>query len=268
MKKKLYTKSHNLDLLKEIDNDGRQFTADEHAYVIEKDQADIFKTKENLLRYNLPQSLGKLASLGFLFETIEKKKHLNVLSLGAGTCMLEYLLKLSLPEGARVIACDFDGYLIEKAKSFFPEITAVKFDFFNDDIEALLAQQGVKIDIAVFFGSAYVMDDDQFIKLFDGLRKAGTKEVVDFHAGYMGLKDKVKTWLLPISQNPALRKIFGKKPVEAYPGKFHGYARDRAELLRLYGKAGFVVRKEIAVGDYEYVAVMEPDPVHSSACRT
>lgn len=263
MKKKIYTKSHDLELLKEVDNDGGQFTADEHAYVIENDQADMFKTKENLLRYNLPQSLDKLAALGFLFEAIEKEKHLNILSLGAGTCMLEYLLKLSLPEETRVIACDFDGYLIEKAKSFFPEITAAKFDFFTDDIETLLAQLGVRIDIAVFFGSAYVMDDEQFVKLFDGLRKAGAKEVVDFHAGYMGLKDKVKTLLLPISQNRVLRKMFGKKPLDAYPGKFHGYSRDRSELLKLYRKSGFVVRKEIVAGGYEYVAVMEPHPSRS-----
>lgn len=264
MKKKLYTKSHSLDLLKEIDNDGRQFTADEHAYVIKNDQADAFKSKENLLRYNLRQSLDKLASLGFLIDIIENKKHFNILSLGAGTCMLEYLLKLSLPEGTRVIACDFDQYLIEKAKSFFPEITVVKFDFFSDDIGELLVNLDLEIDLAVFFGSAYVMDDKQFIKLFDGLRKAGTKEVIDFHAGYMGWKDKISTMLMPLSQNPAIRKMVGKSPLNTYPGKFHGYARDRSELRTLYGRSGFVVHKEVAVAGYEYVAVMEPDPVRSS----
>lgn len=35
MKRKIHTLSHKIDLLKEVDNDGEQFTAEEHTYIIE-----------------------------------------------------------------------------------------------------------------------------------------------------------------------------------------------------------------------------------------
>src|SRR3990167_655141 len=130
VKIKIYTLSHDVDLLKEIDNDGGQFTAEEHAYAIEKEFGEtIFKTRENLLRHYLPGNLPKLGSLGFLIDSIKRNGYRNILSLGAGQCVLEYLLKMSLPEESQVVACDFDSFFVKKAREFFPEIIAERFDF-------------------------------------------------------------------------------------------------------------------------------------------
>ncbi|MEW6679726.1 MAG: hypothetical protein AB1297_01720 [bacterium] len=86
MKFKLFTKSHNETLLKEIDNQGGQFTAEEHAYVIEKELAEDFASKENLLRKYLKCDHTKLVSLSFLIKYIYDEGFQNILSLGAGSC--------------------------------------------------------------------------------------------------------------------------------------------------------------------------------------
>jgi len=264
MKRKIYTRSHNINLLKEIDNNGNQFSAKEHAYFIEKEFGNtVFRTKEALLRDYLSGNSLKLGALGFLIERITNNGYRNILSLGSGQCVLEYLLKLSLPEESEIIATDFDTYFIEKAKSFFPEITSVTFDFFKDDIISLQNNLNVKFDIAVFFGSAYVMDDPYFIKLFADLKKIGVKEIVDFHAGYMDLKDVIVnvivSLLRPFARNSAIRRVFHKCPVDKYKyiGKFHGYSRNRAELRKLYRKAGFKLYKELSVPNYKYVAILK-----------
>ena len=41
MKKKMYTRSHNVELLKEIDHDGGRFTSEEHAYVMDKEFGEL-----------------------------------------------------------------------------------------------------------------------------------------------------------------------------------------------------------------------------------
>ena len=50
MKIKLYTLSHDVNILKEIDNNGGQFTAEEHAYAVKKEYEETtYKTKEQLI---------------------------------------------------------------------------------------------------------------------------------------------------------------------------------------------------------------------------
>jgi hypothetical protein len=46
-----------------------------------------------------------------------------------------------------------------------------------------------------------------------------------------------------------------------YIGKFHGYARSRAELRSLYKKCGLKIIKEISVKGCKYVAVLGNDQV-------
>jgi hypothetical protein len=118
MKRKIYTRSHNVELLKEIDHNGGRFTAEEHAEVIEKEfSKTIFKTRENLIR---EYSINVLEPrLSFLVNFIKENKYHNILSLGAGPCVNEYFLKRALSENAKVVACDFDAFFIQKAQEFF-----------------------------------------------------------------------------------------------------------------------------------------------------
>ncbi|GEM_PF-3395216 len=260
MKRKLYTKSHDLNILKEIDHQGGQFTAEEHAYAVEKEFGDThFKTKDDLLRWYLQGNWNKLPSLSFLIEHIIKNRYQNVLSLGSGQCVLEYLLKLSLTEDVAVVASDFDAYFIKKAKQFFPEITAVTFDLFREDMNDLENKVKRKFDLAVFFFSAYVMDDRQLVNIFSGLKKSGVKEIVDFHAGYLDMAGVFRYWLEPLTKNNLLRRVFKKSLLNQgdYIGKFYGFARSRGVLRSLYKESGLEIVKETSVGDYKYVAILK-----------
>ena len=120
MKRKLYTYSHDVELLKEIDHDGDRFTAEEYAYAIEKEFGQTkFKTRENLIRKYLAHNPD--LRLRFLMEFIKENKYSNILSLGSGSCVNEYFLKMALPGDTKVVACDFDAFFIHKAKEFFSD---------------------------------------------------------------------------------------------------------------------------------------------------
>jgi predicted RNA methylase len=215
------------------------------------------QTKENFLRWYLQNNYSKLDSLKFLIDEVRESNMINVLSLGAGACILEWLLKLCVFEKTKIVASEFDPFLVQKAKEFLPEITALQFDFFNDDIYSFCSKLNIEFDLAVFFGSAYVMDDPEFIKLFSAIKRCGVRKIIDFHAGYMNLRSCVSYVLGPITKISAVRKLFRKPPVSDYKGKFHGYSRSRSELRKLYKESGWRLRKETSSGIYEYVAILD-----------
>lgn len=247
MKRKMYTLSHNPNLLKEVDNNGGQFTAEEHRYVVEKEFGQsVFKTRESLLRAHLPENLPRLGSLRFLIDMVKDEGHRNVISLGAGPCVLEYLLQMALPEHSKLIACDFNLFFVDKAREFFPELIVERFDFFRDEIAGLQSSLKIQLDVALFFGAAYVMDDSDFIRLFLGMKKIGIKRVVDFHAGYMDVVGIIKCLARPL-----IEKLM-RRP----RGKFHGYSRSRGEIRRLYEAGGWKVARELSIPDYKYVAIL------------
>ena len=259
MKKKIYTLGHDIDLLKQIDNDGGQFTAEEHAFAIEKQFGDsVYKEKGTLLGHYLPENLTKLGALSIFIDSVKNNGYRNILSLGAGSCVLEYLLQLSLGEVSKIVACDFNRFFIERAKKFFPEIIAEQFDFFKDDIESFKTALNIDFDVAVFFGSAYVMDDVNFVKLFSGLKRIGVDKIFDFHAGYMDINHLVFNCIKSFTGENIMRKLH-RRPTElseGYRGKFHGYSRSRGELRRLYTESGLQIHQESSTFGYKYVAIV------------
>lgn len=262
MKRKMYTFSHDVELLKEIDHDGGRFTAEEHTYVLEKEFGEtIFKTRENLLR---KYSAGSFEPrLTFLIEFIKENKYSNILSLGAGPCVKEYFLKMVLPEDTKVVACDFDAFFIQKAQEFFSDesvgpgggIIPVQFDFFSDSVHDFKRKLKLDFDLATFFASAYVMDDKEFISLFGGLKESGVKKIIDFHAGYIDWKQFIRYCLVPLTKNPLIRRVF-HKPIRTYQGKFHGYSRSHSEIRNLYKKSGWNIDREFSLPGSKYVAVL------------
>ncbi len=229
----LYTRSHAPHLLEKVGSG--MFTAQEHSYVIEHEFAHLFQSRDTLLRWYLSHNLRKIPALEFLLNRIRDGKYRRVVSLGAGYCVLEYFLQLILNDAAAVTATDFDSYVIARTSELFPQLRAQTFDFFYDDAGTLGPQ-----DVAVFFGSAYVMDDSQMVALLSGLKKAGIKEIIDFHAGFM-------------SWRHMLRNVVAKPKAD---GKLHGFGRNRFELQRLYAKAGWRVVKTASVPAYKFVAVL------------
>ena len=265
MKRKLYTLSHDNNLLKEIDNNGGIFTSQEHASVMEKEFGETFwKSKEHLLRHSLQDAFWKIGQNKFFIDLIKNNDYQNILSLGSGGCVIEYLLKLSLPETLQVIAYDFDSFVIKKAKEFFPELIVEQFDHVKEDIGSFQNKLNIEFDCAIFFSSAYIMDDKEFIKLFGDLKKIGVKNIIDFHDGYLDSWDVLRhlsnDYLIPetIRTNYYLRKILRKPtlPSGYYRGKFHGYSRSRGELRKLYKKSGLKIQKQISTGEIKYIAIL------------
>jgi len=250
MKLRLYTKSPDVSLLKELDPEQR-FTAEEAAYVSKKmhEKSGFLENRETLFSQYFLENYHKTSAVGFLIQRIYQKRYKNVLSLGAGTCVLEYLLKCALPEDSKVVATDFDHFLIERAKRLLPSIIPVEFDFCRSSLENLKRLK-IDFDLAVFFGSAYVMDDSEFVDLFSGLKKLGVKEIIDFHAGYIPTGEIPK--LIFMKLGAYLLERFG---LLGWRGKFHGYRRTRGELRRLYSEAGLSIVQELSVPPYKYVAI-------------
>ena len=261
MKIKLYTLSHDVNILKEIDNNGGQFTAEEHAYSIKNQFGESnYKTKERLIRDYLFKNSNKLECLSFLIDHINGSGYKNILSLGAGPCVLEYLLEMSLPEESQLIAADFDEFVVEKAKKFFPQLIVEKFDFQKDDFKSFRTKLDISFDLVIFFGSAYIMDDQEFIKLFGDLKKNGVKQIIDFHAGYLGIKSQITHGPLNfLRTNSTIRKWFRKSPciINGYRGKFHAYGRSRSAIRKLYKRSGLSIKVESSMGPYEYISVLE-----------
>lgn len=166
MKKRLYTKTYNPDLLKSLGNEHEIITAEEHSYVSEKEFGKFFESKESLLQWYLSANSGKLCALGYLIRQVRNNTLANIISFGAGPCVLEYLLKCALPQNTNVVAADYTAFFIDKAQQFFPNIIAVKYDFVKDDIKILSDKLGIKLELAVLFGSSYVMADSEFVHFF------------------------------------------------------------------------------------------------------
>jgi hypothetical protein len=103
------------------------------------------------------------------------------------------------------------------------------------------------------------MDDSLFIKTFKGLKHLGVREIVDFHAGFMNMREAFFHLVRPFTVNRFMRKLL-RKPMfneSDHPGKFHGYTRSRGALRSLYRQAGLRVVKEVSVGSSQYVAILQ-----------
>ena len=250
MKKKLFTLSHKESNLKILDQK-KVFSAGEHALISESELQDsILSDKNKLIEYSFNQNLNlKYFALREAINRINEKGYKKVLSLGSGMSDLEYFLYLGLSKYIKIVRSDFDTYFVKKANEFFPEFKTIKFDFFHDSISSL----NENFDIAIFFGSAYVMDDLEFIRLFQDLKDGGFKEIIDFHAGYMPKVEHFKNYLRPTYR--FLKNLFFNQ--KKYAGKFHGYWRSENELIKLYRLAGWKSHKIIRnKGCYKFTCIL------------
>ena len=258
MKRKAFTLSHDNKLLREIDNNEGQFTSEEKAYLMQAEHGGSegrFKSKGQLLRELPKHTLGPRLSL--LQEYIELNMFKSILSMGAGSCVQEYLLKMVLPENTKIACTDFDQYSISKAKEFFgngpdsseDSLIPIHFDFFHDNISQLLSDLEFKVDIVIFLASSYVMDDEKFIEFFRSIGQNGIGTIIDFHAGFIDKKEYAAYLMRD------LKKIFIKD--NKYQGKFHGYYRSKREIKRLYSLSGWNISRETSVVGTPYVAILK-----------
>ncbi|MBF0300559.1 MAG: hypothetical protein HQK51_17725 [Oligoflexia bacterium] len=273
MKGKLYTAGHDINLLKKIDNSGGQFTSEEHAFVVEKEFGTFYSSRDSVLNFSFSRgNYLKFETIPLLMNFVKKNNYSSILSMGSGDCSIEHFLAYCLGENGKVIATDFDSFYVNRAKENFSNITAEYFDFFKDNIASFISDKvKINIDLVVFYGSAYVMDDDVFVKQFSGIKNAGVKAIIDFHGGCLSFRQawSSKMWETIhdfFKSNPKIkeltRKILLRKPKDSteknnYAGKFHGYWRTENELKRLYEKSGWLVAKKSTLpNSYKHIAIL------------
>jgi SAM-dependent methyltransferase len=271
--RKLYTLNHNRSVLQKITEDEKQLTAEEALYISEyENDSDVYKSKEAMLRKYLPENLSRFPILEFLIDIIKRQKYRNILSMGSGSCVIEYLLKLCLPEELNVVCCDFNQFLVRKTQKLFPELNVFEFNFFEDNIADIFLESKIEFDMVIFFGSAFVMDNDKFVKLFSDLKRMPSsfhgRHIIDFHAGYIDFKRVVAELLCPsLIYNTNIRRLLGKDPAPKsylfgketinFNGKFIGYSRSRNELRKLYKLSGWNIKNEMSFSWYKYTAILE-----------
>jgi hypothetical protein len=163
---------------------------------------------------------------------------------------------MSLSNDSRVVACDYNPFFIQMANEYFPEIESVLFDFSNSEIAFLNRKCKIDFDMSIFINSAYIMDDPSFIRLFNGLKQIGVKKIINFSTAYLNFEKIMKYYLSPIIKNRTIRKIFQKGPLPNQKDLFHGYARDKWEMRRLYKKSGWNRIEEIVIDACDYVAII------------
>jgi hypothetical protein len=246
MKFKIFTKGHKTEVLNSL-NWEKRFSSQEHTDALKKEFSNIPLTKASILRDFLSKESKKLNTLSYLIRFVYANDYKKILSLGAGSCVIEYLLKAALPEDSIVVATDFNGFFIDNAKQFFKSIVPVEFDFFHDDIDTIARSTGIDFDIAYFMNSSYVMDDDDYIRILKQLKQNRIKKVIDLTSTLIPL------WSLPKTIANEIKCIIFKQS----RGKFHGFARTKNEFRSIYRESGWHLSKETEGCGYNYVAILE-----------
>jgi len=181
----------------------------------------------------------------------------NIISLGCGLGVNEYLIKKIIPSEFDILACDFNPYIISKIKKLFPELIAVEFDFFKDNIADMLKSQDAEYDLAIFFSASYVLNDEDFVKLFSGLKNNGIKKIIDFQSGYIRRDVVFKEYFKKLISLLTFKKYFHNDFDQRNNISLQGYARSKGELHKLYKKCGLSVLVETKISSYDYVVVLE-----------
>ena len=246
MKIPIYTNYYDASILKKIKSNKNKFTAKEHSLASKIFYNDSYKFKEDLLFDYVTNNNNKLTDLEFILNFIKKKKLYNIVSLGSGKSVQEYIMSLCLNEKFRIYTLEYDSFFVSNAKNHFSskKLKSFNFDFFNDKILDFLYKKNIKPDLCIFFGSSYVMDDSCFIKLFSDLKLSKTKYIIDLYAGFIDYFDLLKYYISYPFKN--------KKNL-----KFHGYARNKFHLRKLYKNSNLKILKELNFGSYRHVSILK-----------
>ncbi|MBI1388557.1 MAG: hypothetical protein GC154_08925 [bacterium] len=270
MKIKAYTTLGIEELASRQENTLERFSSAEHEAMVSQNTGENASSKEDLIRSYLIDNYTKFGALGWFIHTVHENQCKNIVSFGAGFGVLEYLLSMSLPDDAVVIATDFDGVMVDAAAKYLSPIQARRFDFFQDDVKSLCDEIGAPIDLAVFWGSSCVMDDDELIRLLTSLYKAGVRVVMDFDAASMTawnmIKREAQLWKVRLVRQvrriPLVNLIAPPSgplgPVwPSHPGKFHGWHRTPDHLIKQYDAAGWRLAGRRVIPPYNMAGIFK-----------
>ena len=209
----------------------------------------------------MTESPEKLKAIPFLIPHIYEYGYRNILSLGAGESVPELLLAQAMPETSRVVATDYNPYIVNHVKEFFTDITALEFDFTKTHPMDIKKEVRIDFDLVLMFRSSCIMDNEEFVRLFSQLKEIGARQIIDFQHNYISPRYMVEIaktfFLMNLKKSTTLRKLFSKPPLPENPRKYYAYLRSASLLRKLYRQSGLHLREETSAGVYPYIAICD-----------
>ena len=269
-------------------NHNEQFSALQHSQASEyeaPDRTSELGTQELISEY-LQDNCKKLEVIPHVVKQIHELLALEqacIVSFGSGSCVMEYLLALSLGKGFKMLATDYDKFLVKQASCLLraQNFIAAEYDMIREDI---LNLSGLSLDISsrkiakigLFIGSAYILSDEEFIRFFASLRALGFSCIFDFHAGFFGQEYELQYYKQKLSclqssvinREPVSADRFAFLPPpppfkdssgQAWAHKKHGYGRFGREITSLYARSGWHVASLSTVANYQFVATLRAE---------
>ena len=110
-----------------------------------------------------------------------------------------------------------------------------------------------------FFGSSYVLDNNEMKRLLFDIKKSGASYIIDLHLGILSTSHMLIKKALPqfILHNNIIRKMLNKNTYKNNNLKFHGYNRNITELKKIYKELNIKVCKEFSSGCYKNSMVLK-----------
>ncbi|MDA2936670.1 hypothetical protein MYX75_00185 [Acidobacteria bacterium AH-259-A15] len=192
-------------------------------------------TKKELLDFWAERETFKIPMSRFLAELIESRGYKSVLSLGAGDAVIESIQNrwLSLD---RFTVSDFDPYVIERVRAFFPELEAHVLDIKSQafyESESFLRE----FDVLQIIGLVYVLSDKELLRFLSYLRQVNIPIILAFTGD----------WIYP-AMAWELRKVqrLWKRRTPKRPGCPGGrqrvWLRDESFIRDVIKRAGLVIQ--------------------------
>ena len=225
MKIKIYTKSHNLNLLKALTKNEGVFTS--------KEKSDV-TSKENILRFkDLYKTVIRYKEdLIEIIKFLKKNDIKKIASIGCNYPIKEYYI--SKKTGVEILCYDFDKTIIKNSKIIFEDKISVRFYDMNTNLNNII-KPNHNIDCIIFFESLYIFNDKQYFNYLEEVNNLNIKYVID-KASITPLKNILKTMISRLIKFPIKILLFKFFPNSDryYIGKFHGYTRTKSALEKIY----------------------------------
>ena len=235
MEIKLYTKSHNLKLLKKNTKNDQPFTSEEISNISLKEY-HLLNFKDLYKRV-----LQHKADLLEIIEFIKKNNIKKIVSIGSNFPIQEYFIMKKT--GAEILCYDFDKTIIEYSKIIFKDKISIQFYDMNTSLNNII-KQNHDLDCVIFFQTLYIFNTKQYIKYLEEVSNLKIKYIIDY-ASITSLQIIFKTKVSRLIKFPIKKLLFKFFPNsnKFYIGRFHGYSRTKSSLTKIYDASNLKITR-------------------------
>lgn len=225
MELKLFTKYHNTKLLKEHTNNNQPYTSEE---------ITILSSKKNPLSFKdlYKKVLERKEELLEIIQFIKKNDIKKIVSIGSSYPIQEYYI--SKKAGVEILCYDFDKTKIKNSKLIFKDKIFIQFYDMNMPLSNVI-QPNHNINCIIFLQSLYVFNRNQYAKYLGEVNNLKIQYIID-KASIKPTLEILRTKISRIIKFPIktlLLKFFPNSD-KFHLGKFHGYSRNKSNLLKIY----------------------------------